>query len=82
MDEKAVKRLLDSADGRALVVYIGQKIQELDSLSGIDSTTAERIAIEVRARECATEKLREIFSMFLAASEQAPQPHTPGEYVV
>lgn len=81
MKPEIIKQIVNSQGGQELVAYLKAKIKELDSIRGITSTGSEEIAVEVKARERAQEKLLEILEMLLS-TEVVHKGIDPDEYVV
>lgn len=70
MNPEAVKKILDSPIGKEMVRYMEEKVKELDSIKGIDMNDPTHAAIEMKARQRAAEKLREILTPFGLVTEK------------
>ena len=81
MDAKVANRIAKSADGQLLVKYLASKISELDTVLDLKIDDPIALAVEVKARERAVGKLREILEILLAGNETVDNPD-PAEYVV
>lgn len=65
MDPAAAQRIRESPDGPALAGYLHGLIQSLDSVSGIKLDDPVEIAVEVKGRMRAKQKLEEALSTLL-----------------
>lgn len=81
MDAKVANRIAKSADGQLLVKYLIKKVAELDTVLDLKIDDPIALAVEVKARERAVGKLREILEILLAGNETVDNPD-PAEYVV
>jgi len=69
MKQATIKKLLDGVHGEEFKNWLTQNIKELDRVSDIEYTTEKEIAIEVKARKRAAEKLDKILSPLLEYQE-------------
>jgi len=65
---KNAKILNEITDGRLLIEFIAEKVDEVDSVSNIEATSPIEVAVEVKARKLAREKLTEILSALLSGT--------------
>lgn len=81
MDPKIAKTIANSEGGRHFIEYLAHTIHLLDSVDGIEGG-AEIMAIEVRGRQRAIEKLRKILSALVTSKdyEEVRQPNN--EYAI
>jgi hypothetical protein len=82
MEPASLKKLSDTAEGRDLVAYLARLIDSLDSNADITLTDDREIAIEVKARIRAQEKLRYALSTLLTAREHGTLEGTADDYSV
>lgn len=69
MNPKLIKALLDIPAGKELAKYIGEMILSLDTISGIPIDSPNGAVIEMRGRQLAGDKLKEIFSGLILSEE-------------
>lgn len=69
LDPAKAKRLLETTDGKELFKYIAQQLHSIDSVSDIKPTDPVEVAVEVRARAIATEKLQNILGALVSGTE-------------
>lgn len=69
LDPKVAKAIKESEAGRAFISFIAGHLLALDSVSGIDLDDPNEIAVEVKGRKRAKEKLELILSGLLTSSE-------------
>jgi len=81
MNQEQIKILLDSSAGKALVQFLTLKIIELDSCR-TELTDDREIAVEMKARERAVEKLQEILEPFGLVKEMKKPEFDPKEFIV
>lgn len=82
MNQKIAQQLVKTPEGQAFIDYLKKKINELDTVGGVIVTDPVEIAVEIKARGMALQKLKEILSDILVAGEVAPEGFDPQEYVV
>jgi hypothetical protein len=80
MDQKIAQKLMNSEEGVALAKFLDRTIDELDSVIGISLTGPMEIAIEVKARQRAAEKLRTILSTLLTPAKVIQSEGQNSEY--
>lgn len=70
MNPKTAKALLETKAGQDLAKYIGETILSLDTISGIPLNDNPDVAlIEMRARQLAGDKLKEIFQGLIVSQD-------------
>lgn len=70
MSDDLVKKLKDSPAFAEFTEYLVSKIEELDSISGLDGMTNQEAGEEVRARDKARSKLYEILAPVVELAEK------------
>lgn len=70
MGEDIIKRLREHPDFLELQDYLLSKIEELDSISGLEGLSNEQAGEEVRARSKAKNKLLNILAPFIDYKER------------
>lgn len=69
MNPKAIKEILSTPAGKEFVKYLAEKAISLDTLEGIDLNNPTEATIEMKARQRAIDKLKEILSGLLLGTE-------------
>lgn len=69
MDPKVAKRIKESEDGQVLIKHLWEAVLSLDRVSDLKSEAPLDIAVEVKARQLAAEKLRSTLSTLLDSHE-------------
>lgn len=83
MNPQTAKKLMsDIPEMQEFVEFLSAKAQELNNLADIPHTSAENIALEVRGRWLAHEKLLEILHPLVTIDMHTSGENTMKEYVV
>ena len=69
MNPKAIKEILSTPAGKEFAKYLAEKAISLDTLEGIDLNNPTEATIEMKARQRAIDKLKEILSGLLLGTE-------------
>lgn len=80
MNPKALKRIANTSDGKALRVYLARKVIALDSVSDITSSDPMEIAVEVRAKDRARELILEVLKDIVTLQDIQEVEAEPSEY--
>jgi hypothetical protein len=80
IEPKVAKRLMGTNDGKKLLECIVQIITELDSVTGISQTDPHEIALEVKARALAVDKLKDIFLELTSGIQQTSPVEQTDEF--
>ena len=81
MNQKTAKAILNTDAGKELVRHIASTMLDLDSCK-TELTDDREIAIEIKARSLAIEKLNLILIPFISAKQEDGVGFDPKEYVV
>ena len=79
-DKKAIKKILDTPEGRELLSYIARKVLELNSVKGCDLNDPVEATIELKARIRAYDKLESILKPLLALKDYDETKGEPNPY--
>lgn len=69
MNPKIAKALLETKAGQELAKYIGEMILSLDTITGISIDNPDVAIFEMRSRQIAGEKLKEIFQGLIVSQD-------------
>lgn len=69
MNPKTIKALLETKAGQELAKYIGETILSLDTISGIPIDNPDVALLEMRSRQIAGDKLKEIFQGLIVSQD-------------
>lgn len=67
LDPKVAQVIAESEAGKSFITFLAGCAFELDSISGIDLTDPNELAIEVKARQRAKEKFEKVLGSLLAS---------------
>ena len=71
MQTELIKRLLENEDFKIFLEHAGSKIDELNSVSGLQDLSNDRAGEEAKVRNLAVKKVTQILSPFLQFKEKA-----------
>lgn len=71
MNPELAKNLIESPQGQALREFIIFEIDKLDSVTDIDGSTAEMIALDVKASKLAIKHLEKMFEPLIGNTQFA-----------
>ncbi|HED38065.1 MAG TPA: hypothetical protein ENI76_07460 [Ignavibacteria bacterium] len=74
--QENAKRLLESSDGKEFAQYIAEEIKKIDIVSDIEVTDPVKVAIEVKAKKIASNKLAGILSALFSGMENTMPKNT------
>lgn len=79
---ESLRKFVKSAEGVAFAKYLATEISKLEQVSDIKVKDPKQVAIEVCARQLASERLKEILKEFLGAKATKPPPVDKSEYAI
>lgn len=81
MDPKLAKRLMEIPEMATFCQWLDEEAAKLNTIAGIVSEVPELVAIEVKARKLAHEKLLDILEPLLGA-QHGPRTPVSAEYAI
>ncbi len=72
MDKNEIQQLKNSQKVQKLVNYLLERINAMDTVSGLESLDAKEAGIEARVRQKSAETLAEIIRPFLEREDEEP----------
>lgn len=82
LKQATAKGLMTSPHGKDLAIYLGESILEMDCVSDIKSDNPQEVAVEVKARKVAVEKLQNILEGLLLGKDRPRENTGPSEYAM
>lgn len=82
MEIQKIKQVVNTPEGRELVNLIDRSILDIDKCGDISLNNSEEIAVEVKARKLAVNKLKDLFSMLISSQDYDIISGNVNEYTV